>query len=87
MKQTFTTIDYIIENQSKTVPVIYNIKLSLEGDNNVKRGNLVVNIPGDKWLVIESKVDHIIITNVDKRPNSMAMIGLWGIRGQFKIEE
>ena len=83
----FTIIDYRIIEQSKTIPTHYKIRIWFKGNNPLHKGDLIVNVPGDRWLVVESKSKYVEIIDLDDNTKVRSMLGLWLAKGSFKIED
>lgn len=83
----FTVKDYRIEKQSKTIPIHYEIKLTFKDKNPLRKGDLIANVPGDRWLVIKSMPKYVIIVDIEGDTEVRAMIGLWVMKGQLRIED
>jgi len=85
--ENFTVKDYRIEKQHNGIPIHYEVKLTFKVKNPLIKGDMIANISGDLWLVVKSMSKYVIVINVEDDSTVRSMIGLWGMKGQFKIED
>lgn len=83
---TFIVRNYMILRQySYGVRPTYRVMLTVEPNHGVVKGDIVVPISGERWIVLEQSTDDLLVENV----NSVSfddVIGLWSRKEHYKIE-